>query len=249
VTAPIPPGRWWGNHLAETRWVLEAARLTVDPVWLGGGGIRRGDGRGVLLMPGFGAGDQTLAVLASWLWRIGYTPRTCGFVTNTDCSERALERVERSVVALHQSTGRRVAVLGHSRGGHFARAVATRRPELISHAVSLGADLQAMFHCSAPTLIAVAGARRVLKHAGRARSPDCLTYHCRCAFTSDFSAPFPVDRVRMTSIYSRGDGVVRWQAQLVPYAECVEVNGSHVGLVFNRKSYRAIATALAAPEL
>jgi hypothetical protein len=27
------------------------------------------------------------------------------------------------------------------------------------------------------------------------------------------------------------------------------VTGSHVGLVFNRKSYRAIAQALAAPEL
>ena len=35
----------------------------------------------------------------------------------------------------------------------------------------------------------------------------------------------------------------------VPRAACVEVTGSHVGLVFNRKSYRAIAEALAAPEL
>ena len=53
----------------------------------------------------------------------------------------------------------------------------------------------------------------------------------------------------MTSIYSKGDGVVRWQAALVPYADCVEVTGSHVGLIFNRKTYRAIATALADPEL
>ena len=53
----------------------------------------------------------------------------------------------------------------------------------------------------------------------------------------------------MTSIYSKGDGVVRWQAQLAPFADCVEVSGSHVGLVFNRKSYRVIAGALAAPEL
>ena len=51
----------------------------------------------------------------------------------------------------------------------------------------------------------------------------------------------------MTSIYSKGDGVVRWQAQLVPCAECPEVTGSHVGLIFNRKSYRAIARVLAAP--
>jgi triacylglycerol lipase len=57
------------------------------------------------------------------------------------------------------------------------------------------------------------------------------------------------DRVRLTSIYSKADGVVRWQAQIVPEADCIEVTWTHVGLVFNRKSYRAIAEALAAPEL
>jgi hypothetical protein len=55
--------------------------------------------------------------------------------------------------------------------------------------------------------------------------------------------------VRLTSIYSRGDGVVHWQAARAPDAECVEVTGSHVGLIFNRKTYRAISAALAAPEL
>jgi pimeloyl-ACP methyl ester carboxylesterase len=245
---PIPPGRWWGGHLGETRWVLEAARLTVDPVWLGHG-VPRGDGRPVVLVPGFGGGDYTLTALASWLRRIGYRPAVCGFVTNADCSERALERVERRVEALREDSQQRVAIIGHSRGGHFARSVAARRPELVSHAVSLGADLQAMFHCSAPTLVAVEGARRVVRGIGRARRAECLTYRCPCTFTDEFFAPFPEDRVRMTSIYSKGDGVVRWQAQLVPYADCVEVTGSHVGLIFNRKSYRAIARALAWPDL
>jgi hypothetical protein len=53
----------------------------------------------------------------------------------------------------------------------------------------------------------------------------------------------------LTSIYSKGDGVVRWENQIVPEADCVEVTGSHVGLIFNRKAYRAIADALAQPEL
>ena len=48
------------------------------------------------------------------------------------------------------------------------------------------------------------------------------------------------------SIYSRGDGVVWWEACVVPYARNVEVTGSHVGLAFNRKAYRAVAEALAA---
>jgi triacylglycerol lipase len=246
---PIPAGRWWGDHPGETRWILEAARLTVDPVWYGRGGVPRGDGRAVVLIPGLGGGDYTLAALATWLRRIGYRPAVCGFVINADCSERALERVERRVAALHARSGRRVAVIGHSRGGHFARAVAARRPELASHAISMGADLQAMFHCSAPTLVAADAARWVLRRTGRARRPECLTYHCRCAFGAGFFGPFPEDRVRLTSIYSKGDGVVRWQAQIVPYADCVEVTGSHVGLIFNRLSYRAIAAALGAAEL
>jgi pimeloyl-ACP methyl ester carboxylesterase len=249
MTEPIPPGRWWGDHLGETRWVLDAARLTLDPVWRGRSGIPRGDGRAVVLVPGFLGGDYTLGALATWLRRIGYRPAVCGFITNTDCSERALERVERQVDALHAASERRVAIVGHSRGGHFARAVAARRPELVSHAVSLGADLQAMFHCSAPTLAAVEGARRLARRTGRARRDRCLTYRCDCTFTAGFRAPFPQDRVRLTSVYSKRDGVVRWQAQIVPYATCIEVTGSHVGLIFNRTSYRAIAHALAAPEL
>ena len=36
---------------------------------------------------------------------------------------------------------------------------------------------------------------------------------------------------------------------MVPYADCVEVTGSHTGLVFNRKAYAAIAAALTIPEL
>ena len=89
----------------------------------------------------------------------------------------------------------------------------------------------------------------MLLRSGQARSPRCLTGRCDCSFGRDFAAPFPTERVRLTSIYSKQDGVVRWQAALVPGASCVEVTGSHVGLVFNRKSYRAIAQALAEPEL
>jgi triacylglycerol lipase len=242
----VPP--WWGRPLAETRWTLEAARLLVDPV-LRGDGVPRGNGRPVILMPGFLAGDQTLAVIASWLRGIGYRPQLCGFILNIDCSDRAAERVERQVAALHERYGRRVALIGHSRGGHYARAVAARTPERVSHAISLGADLRAMLSISVPTTLAVSAARRGMRATGRARSDRCLSTECPCAFARDYEKPFPAELVRLTSIYSKGDGVVRWQESIVPEADCVEVTGSHVGLIFNRKAYRAVAHALAQPEL
>jgi triacylglycerol lipase len=240
--------RWWGRPLGEALWTLELARLSLDPAVLGRG-IARGDGRPVVLMPGFLAGDQTLLVLAAWLRRIGHRTYTCGFVANVDCSDRALERVERRVEQLYRRHGRRVALVGHSRGGHYARALAHRRPDRISHAVSLGADLQRMLGVSIPTKLAVEVARRGVTGLGRSRSPRCLTADCACAFARDFAAPLPADRVRFTSVYSKGDGVVRWRGSVIPDADCVEVTGTHVGLIFNRNAYRAIAAALAQPEL
>jgi triacylglycerol lipase len=247
-TTPEPP-LWWGRPLAEWRATLELGRLLVDPVYVARSGVERGDGRPVVLMPGFLAGDRTLSVMAGWLRRLDYAPHTCGFVVNVDCSERAMQRVERQVDVLHRRYGRRVALVGHSRGGHFARAMGARAPDRVSHAISLGADLRGLVGISAPTLAAVAAVRRGLELTGRAMDDHCFTAECTCDFGRDYTGPFPSDRVRLTSIYSKEDGVVRWQGSVVPEAECVEVTGSHVGLAFNRKAYRAIARALAKPEL
>jgi triacylglycerol lipase len=245
---PLPTDRWWGDHLRETRWSLELGRLLVDPLFRGSG-APRGDGRPVILMPGLGGGDQTLLALAVWLRRIGYRPHLCGFVANVRCSDRAVNRVERQLDAVHRRRHRRVALIGHSRSAHYARALARRRPELVSHAISIGAGLRQMLATSYPTQAAARGIRAVLLQTGHAGSPQCLTEACDCAFAHDFARPFPAGRVRLTSIYSKEDGVVRWQSALVHDADCVEVTGSHVGLIFNCKTYRAIASALAAPEL
>jgi hypothetical protein len=115
--------------------------------------------------------------------------------------------------------------------------------------VALGADLQRMLGVSAPTAAAVAVARRGVAALHRARSDRCLTIECGCAFAHDFAAPLPAEQVRFTSIYSKGDGVVRWTGSVIAGADCVEVSGSHMGLIYNRNIYRAIARALALPEI
>jgi pimeloyl-ACP methyl ester carboxylesterase len=243
---PAAEPRWWGNHLRELRWQLDAARLLAHPV-LRGRGIPRGDGRSVLLLPGFLVGDYTLATMALWLRTIGYRPARVGFLTNTDCSERALRRLEVRADGLVDARGRRVAVIGHSRGAHLAKAIAARRPELVSHVIALGGGLSRQMAISAPTAATVALVRAWHRlTTDRHQRRGCLSEQCRCSFTRDYSAPFP-ESVRLTSIYSREDGVVRWRSCVVPYANNVEVRGTHVGLAFNPQVYVAIATALSTP--
>jgi pimeloyl-ACP methyl ester carboxylesterase len=244
-TPPAQPRRWWGRHLAEVRWQAELARLVVDPVYRGAG-VPHGDGGPVVLVPGFLAGDVSLGVMQDWLERIGYRAYGSGIVANVDCSDRALNRLEARVENVQASAGRKVALIGHSRGGHFAKALAHRRPDLVAGVVSLGAGLDTPFDISVPTKAAVAAVRAV---QGRLRPElartGCLTEACGCAFARDYAAPFPAE-IPLTSVYSREDGVVWWEACTVPYARNVEVTGSHVGLAFNRKVYRVLAEALAA---
>jgi pimeloyl-ACP methyl ester carboxylesterase len=242
-TAP----RWWGNHIGELRWQLDAARLLVSPV-LRGRGVPHGDGRAVLLLPGFLAGDYTLAMMASWLRRIGYGPRGANFIANVSCSDEALRRAERRAESMMAEHERRIAVVGHSRGVHLAKALATRRPDLVSHVVGLGGGLSSQMSISAPTGAAVSLVRAWHRRRGEGRDRrDCLTESCQCEFTRAYAARFP-ESVRLTSIYSEADGVVRWQSCVAPYAENVRVDGTHVGLAFNAQAYRAIANALAVPE-
>jgi pimeloyl-ACP methyl ester carboxylesterase len=160
------PPVWWGRPLAEMRWQAEFLRLLADPMYLRGG-TPRGDGRPVVLVPGFAGGDWTLSHLSFWLRRTGYRPVTCTMLFNAGCAERALARVERRIAATSKTAGRRAALVGHSRGGHLARAAAARRPDLVSHVVAMGSGLSAQFDAAAPALAAVALARAVEARSGR----------------------------------------------------------------------------------
>jgi len=110
---------------------------------------------------------------------------------------------------------------------------------------ALGAGLDAPFDVSVPTQWTLAAFRMLYAYTSdRVARNGCLTDTCRCRFARDYAGDFPA-RVPLTSIYSKEDGVVRWPACVVPYARCVEVSGSHVGLAFNRKVYRVLAETLA----
>src|SRR5215212_8262029 len=122
----------------ESRFGIELAELRRSPVFRGHG-VPDGDGRPVMLIPGFLAGDGSLGTLTHWLRARGYHTRRAGIRANVACSEEACARIERRLEAFAESRGERVSLIGQSRGGVFARALAVRRPDLVAGIVTLGA--------------------------------------------------------------------------------------------------------------
>jgi pimeloyl-ACP methyl ester carboxylesterase len=243
VTETLEP-RWWGRHFHELRWQAELGRLLVDPVYRGQG-VPRGDGGPVLLIPGFLAGDGTLTTMSKWLRANGWRTQRAGFRANVACSEDACGRLEARLEGLAERTGERVAIIGQSRGGVFARALAARRPDLVSGIVTLGSPTvsQLSVHPFVLAQVALVGA------LGSGRVPGMFTWRClrgECCrrFRDDIAGGFPPE-VGYVALYSRTDGIVDWRACLDPAAECVEVRASHVGMGLNAQVYAEVAHALA----
>ena len=228
----------------ESRVALEAAQLLRSPVWRGLG-VPPGEGRPVLLVPGFMAGDGSLATMAKWLRTNGYWTRRAGIRSNIGCSQTACERLEERVAALAERTGQRVTLIGQSRGGVLARVVGVRRPDLVSGIVCLGAPTVSMLRVHPLVLLNVG----VIGALGTGRVPGLLSLRClrgACCerFRADLTADFPRD-VRYVSVYSRSDGIVDWRACLDPAAdEHVEVHASHCGMAVSQEVYRLLAGAL-----
>jgi triacylglycerol lipase len=168
--------RWWGRHLHEARWQLQLAQLLVDPVFRGRD-VPHGDGRAVVLVPGFLVGDYTLSVLSGWLSRIGYQPHGAGMLANVECMDSALDKFERRVGAIRTQSGRRVALIGHSRGGHFVKALASRRPEWIDPSLPEGCMLGGC-GCRAFLDYAAAFPAEIPITSIYTASDGCLRYSC-----------------------------------------------------------------------
>ncbi|MEA2427444.1 MAG: triacylglycerol lipase, partial [Thermoleophilaceae bacterium] len=134
MSSPIPllPPIW-----REGRLGLEAAALLRSKVFRGED-VEDAGGQPVLLIPGFMAGDDSLGLMTRWLRKTGHHTRKAGMRSNVDCSEATYERLAERLDCLAETTGRRVAIVGQSRGGNFAKVLAVRHPDLVSGIVTLG---------------------------------------------------------------------------------------------------------------
>jgi triacylglycerol lipase len=228
----------------EARIGLEAAALVRDPIFRGDGMVD-GRGRPVLLIPGFLAGDGSLALMAGWLKRNGYRPSRAGIVANVNCAGVLMPRLEKRLERLVARQGQRAAIVGQSRGGTLAKVLAHRRPDLVSGVVALGSpqiDPLAVhpvvrLQVEAVSRLGSLGAPGLFKRS-------CLDGECCSSFWENL-AQAPPPGVELVSVYSKSDGVVDWRSCLDPHAtRLVEIRASHCGMAVSRSAWRAVADAL-----
>ena len=240
LSAPtsVPPPLW-----REGRIGLELAGLLRDPVFRGDA-IPDGRGQPVMLIPGFLAGDDSLRLMAGWLKRNGYRPVRAGMRINVGCSGEGAARLEQKLEEVVTEQGQKAAIVGQSRGGHFAKALAARRPDLVSGIVTLGSPQLDAFAIN-PVVwggVMVVGALGSIGRRGFFKH-SCLEGECCAEFWEQVLGKLPRG-VSYVSVYSRSDGVVSWRSCLDPAAKQVEIRSSHCGMAVHRDAYRAIADSL-----
>jgi triacylglycerol lipase len=230
-------------------------------------------GMPVMLITGVYGSDVTMRPMAVWLRRLGYAPKRAGIVWNVDCSEAEMGRLEARLERAVDQADRRAAIVGWSRGGLFARALAVRHPDLVAGIATLGSPLLNPLSYMHPALHLALEATSSLGDRG---VPHLLTHRCadewaldgatdpnriskaliartrrllasgeRCceAYWNDVRAPFPAE-VRFASFYSKTDGIVDWHACLDPEARHVRVDASHCGLAVSKRVYPKLAHEL-----
>jgi pimeloyl-ACP methyl ester carboxylesterase len=225
------------------RALWDVPRLLRHPVWRNAD-PGQGNGLGVVLVPGFGAGEASLSPAAAWLRARGYLPVRSGVGFTVGCTADLLKKLLRSTEKHAERTGRPVVLLGQSRGGGLARMAAARRPDLVHGLVMLGSPVLDPLGAH-PNVLRIA---RFLARLASAGVPgllddDCLRGPCFEENVKTLAEPL---RVPAISIFSRLDGIVPWQLCQDPCAECVEVRSTHTGMGFDPQVYEVLGPRLAA---
>lgn len=222
----------------EARSPVEIRALRRSALWRGVG-IPPGEGRPVLIIPGFLAGKRSAAALHHVLSAAGWDAMVAPVGRNAGPAQYSVDQSEKALRKLHERTGSRVRVIGHSRGGQFGRILAVRHPEAVSQVVGVGTPLTVKY----PSFLVVKLPAEALDKAWRKGAFGYVDVDRERTVDDQRYLPFP-DSVDLVSVWSRSDGIVDWRLSLEPAATNIEVDASHLGLFNSIAGIRGIAAAL-----
>jgi pimeloyl-ACP methyl ester carboxylesterase len=199
--------------------------------------LPKGDGHGVLVLPGFMASDTSTAPLRALLNRLGYDAVGWNLGRNVHVNNARIAAMMACVDTLHERTGGKISIVGWSLGGVFARELAKLAPEKVRQVISLGSPItDDRGHTNA---------RRLFEYLNGTDPEPVQQGH----FLELGKAP----PVPTTSILTKADGVVHWRGSVQAESdhdqcENIEVYASHIGLGVNPAVAYALADRLAQPE-
>ncbi|MEO1368654.1 MAG: alpha/beta fold hydrolase, partial [Acidobacteriota bacterium] len=192
----------------------------------------RGDGRPVVLVPGFMADGYSMAPLGAYLKRLGYRVLDWGLGRNRGYVEEDIvafgDRVE---AAFESSPESPLTLIGWSLGGILCREVARLQPEMVREVITFGTPL-----VGGPKYTSLGEWIVKRRKIDLPMLEEDILRRNRLGITQ------PV-----TSIFSKSDGVVGWTASIDVFngqARNVEVKGSHFGLGVNPAVWLTIAETL-----
>lgn len=211
-----------GTPLEFLRFPLKTRALATAP---------RGDGRKVILLPGFTSPEMAMLPLATYLKYLGYDASTWGLGVNggeVDSLTQAFgEKVEQIVKSGHEP----VTLIGWSLGGIIARETARLFSDSVREVITMGTPL-----IGGPKYTSV-GPLYALKEG---LDMDLFEGEVHARNSVGLKQP-------LTVIYSKSDGIVGWQAAQDVYnaqTRHFEVRSTHFALGGNAEVWEIIANTL-----
>ncbi len=233
----------WRLAASYPDYLYQLGALLRDPIYYGIK-VPPGQGQPILLIPGFMAGDWTLAVMAGWLNRLGYRAYFSGINWNVDCPNQTGELLSWRLDYLIKETAHPIIVIGHSLGGMLARFLGVNFPEKIRHVVAIGAPIDNTLLKVHPLVPFTFRTLQRVRKRTNGTSPGCGSSACTCWFRRTAFSSLPAG-VGFTSIFSKRDEIVDWRSCIDPQGENRQVSGRHIGLIVNRQVYRVLTDVLA----
>lgn len=225
TTIQSPPSYRAITELASVlelpRLLLAAPSLAKQP---------KGRGQPVLVFPGYGTTDASTALLRGYLRYLGYTPYGWGLGRNHGGMGKLLPKCRDRIAALAEQHGQPVHIIGWSLGGMIARESARTQQDKVASVITLGTPV-----IGGPKYTAFAAG-----YQRRGYNLDQLELDAAGREMNPLTMP-------VTSVFSRKDAVVAWQASIdrvSPHVEHVEVSSKHFGMGYSPEVFAVVAERL-----
>ena len=190
-----------------------------------------GDGHAVLVIPGLFGTDILMLPMRKFLTRLGYTPYKWEQGINT-ASPKDLDALTAKVDVLYEKHQQKISIVGWSLGGIYARELTKRRADKVRQVITTGSPFRGIENPNN-----VVWLFQLLKG-------DIDNIWDR-ALIDSIPEPTPV---LTTSIYSKTDGIVRWQDCMSKVEDELHRNeqavSSHLGMPHNKSVLKIIADRL-----